>query len=206
METTQKPLIFDCDYIEDFKKPQDCLEYTQKIGGVCGLASIAGLLGVNVLDIFNTWEKDSKDFRHFTSQKEMKHILSKCGFKATQKSIGKNKVAIPNIDFGIIRVSFGEQNQHWMITAKNSHYIAIKKMSDDRRYIFDNGFENFNDKPVNGMWIEVSEYWVKIAMQEKMFVTSYLDVKQEGGLAEERIAHNGIPPKDKSLGILPTIL
>ena len=30
--------------------------------------------------------------------------------------------------------------------------------------------------------------------------------KQEGGQAVKRIAHDGIPPKDKSSGILPTIL
>jgi len=133
---SEPQIIVEYDCIGNWKKPDDCLEYTQKIGGVCGLASIAGLLDKRVIDIFNSWSKKPEDFRHFTSQKEMKQIFFTLGFEAKQKSIGKQKIAIPDIDFGIIRVSFGEQNQHWMLTAKNSHYIAIRKMPDGRRYIF----------------------------------------------------------------------
>lgn len=171
-------IIIEDGYLGDFKKPEDCLEYTKEIIGVCGQASIASILEKDIKDIFDLWGKNPKEFRHFTSQKEMKEILLKCGFVAKQKSIGKNKVDIPEINFGIIRVSYGERNQHWMEIAKRSHYIGIKKMPDGRRYIFDNGFDNFNDKPVNGLWIEVSEYWVKVAMVEKMFVTSYLELNE----------------------------
>jgi len=44
------------------------------------------------------------------------------------------------------------------------------------------------------------------AIPPKLFVEIFKSINKKEGLQEEKIAHNGIPPNSKELGILPTIL
>jgi len=158
--------------------PKDVLEYAKKLGGICGQASIASLLKCNIKDVFNAWGTKEENFRGWTLQKEMKEILDKLGYNAKQKG-AKDKNKLPNSDFAIIRVSFGKPEQHWSKTASLSHYIAIKRFQEGW-YIYDNAIDFFEGKPINGIWIEKSEYY-KVMEIEEMFVTSYLEITKKEG-------------------------
>lgn len=156
--------------------PPDVLDYAERLGGICGEAAIAALLNITVKKVFETWGIDEKDFKGFTIQKDMRKILEKFGYDVKQKKV-EDKFRLPNCDFGIIRVSFGDLKQHYMITANRSHYIAIQRFQQGR-YIYDNAISQFNGNPVNGVWIEESEYY-KVMANEKMFITSYLELKEK---------------------------
>lgn len=178
----KEPLALDWLYIGGFPTPSDCRKYTKDVQGVCGECAIAAVLGKTVKDVFSAWGVLEKDFRHYTSQREMKQILSKLGYDAKQKSV-ESPITIPHCDLAILRVSFGDYKNkdklHWMEIAKKSHYLGLKKMPSGNIYVFDN-FQNFDDKPTNGLWIQISEYY-KVMANEKMFITSYLELKQKGG-------------------------
>ena len=158
--------------------PKDVLEYADKYNGICGEASIASLLDITVKDVFDKGDINRDTFRGFTLQKEMRKILSKLGCASIQKRVS-DKHKIPYCDFGIIRVSFGEPEQHWAKTASLSHYIAIKRFKQGR-YIYDTAIDVFDGNPVNGVWIEESEYY-KIMDDQKMFITSYLELTKMTG-------------------------
>jgi hypothetical protein len=153
--------------------PKDVLEYTKRLKGICGEASIASLFECNVKDVFMVWGIGESNFKGWTLQKEMKFIINKFGYDAKQRVI-KDKYKLPDADFAIIRVSFGEPNQHWSKTAKESHYLAIKRFKQGW-YIYDNSIGEFDGKPINGIWIEKSEYY-KWMEANKMFVTSYIEI------------------------------
>ncbi len=165
--------LLDYKYIGSFKKPEDCRKYSQEIKGCCGQSAIASILGIGVADVFKAWNVKEENFRNCTSQKEMKQILLLFGYKSKQRSV-KDKLTFPKCDLAIIRVSFGDRNQHWMEISKRSHYLGLKKMPSGVRYVFDS-FQNFDNKPTNGLWVEHSEY-KKVMHNEKMFITSYLEL------------------------------
>jgi len=160
--------------IGNFPLPPDCHDAVKKIQGCCGQCAIAAVLGTSVMYVFNSWEKIITEFRHYTSQKEMKEILACMGYEAIQHSPGADKFKIPIVDLAILRVSFGDPKQHWMITAQNSHYLGLKRMSDGNLYVFDN-IEMFDHEPTNGLWIEYREYY-KLMESDKAFITSYLEI------------------------------
>lgn len=172
-EPESNNVVLEYQYIGGFDTPEDLLRTIKEIDGCCGQCAIASILGIKVMDVFEKWGIDLKTFKHHTSQKEMKQILEILGYDSKQRPSPKDKISIPNCDLGIIRVSFGDRNAHWMQIAQNSHYIGIKKFHG-RRYIFDN-IQEFDGKPINGMWIEFTEYY-KLMMAEKMFITSYLEI------------------------------
>ena len=189
-----EPVLFD-NYSFD-PTPNDVLEYAKKLNGICGEASIGALLKINVKDVLDIWGIDEKEFKGFTLQKDMIAILKKAGYSVTQKRV-KDKHLLPNCHFGIIRVAFGKPDQHWMKTAKSSHYICIKRFQQGT-FVYDNAIYEFDGVSHNGVWIEKFEYykWMK---SEEMFITSYLDISphkdyKKEGLQEEKIVHDGIPP------------
>lgn len=196
-------LKLDWKYIGGYDTPKDMLHYTRNVRGVCGECAIAAVLGKTVKEVFQAWGKDEKEFRHYTSQKEMKEILSKLGYAAKQKGVD-DPIKMPECDLAIVRVSFGDYKTkdklHWMEVARRSHYIGLKRFRPDGLgiYVFDN-FETFDGKETTGLWIETSEYY-KVMANEKMFITSYLELKPN------EVKELGIPPNSKELGILPTIL
>lgn len=155
------------------KTPCDCLEYGEKYNGICGEAAIAALLETNLKTVFDIGKIDRETFKGFTLQKDMIRILNNLGYTPIQKK-ATEKYKLPDCNKAIIRVSFGEPNQHWMKTAKLSHYIAIKRFAQGR-FVYDNAINEFDGKPVNGVWIEESEYY-KVMTNQKMFITSYLEV------------------------------
>ena len=157
--------------------PQDTLEYAKRLGGICGPAAIAALLECNLKDVFEKGEIDESQFRGWTLQKEMKAILDKLGYDTKQKGV-KDKNKLPDSDFAVIRVSFGKPGQHWSKTASLSHYIALKRFKQGW-YVYDNAIDFFDGKPINGIWIERSEYY-KVMQDQSMFVTSYLEIKKKG--------------------------
>lgn len=157
------------------KTPQDTLEYGKRLDGICGEAAIAALLECNLKDVFDAWDIGEDNFRGWTLQKEMKIILSKLGYEVKQRNV-KDKNKLPDSDFAIIRVSFGKPDQHWSKTARQSHYLAIKRFMQGW-YIYDNAIDFFDGKPINGCWIEKSEYY-KVMKDQDMFITSYLEIKK----------------------------
>lgn len=157
--------------------PKDTLEYAARLDGICGEAAIAALMGCNLKDVFEAWGIGEDNFKGWTLQKDMKIILHKLGYEAKQKGI-KDKNKLPDSDFVIIRVSFGKPDQHWAKTASLSHYIAIKRFQQGS-YIYDNAIDSFDGKPINGIWIEKSEYY-KIMKDRGMFLTSYLEITKNG--------------------------
>ena len=170
----QKKLIFhNYNYL---KTPQDTLEYAKRLNGICGEAAIAALMDCSLKDVFKAWGIGEDNFRGWTLQKEMKEILDKLGYEAKQKGV-KDKDKLPDSDFAIIRVSFGKPEQHWSKTASLSHYIAIKRFQQGW-YIYDNAIDLFDGKPINGIWIEKSEYY-KVMKDQNMFVTSYLEITKK---------------------------
>ena len=100
----------------------------------------------------------------------MKEIIRSFGFEVKQQGI-KNKFSIPKCSLAIVRVSFGNPKQHWIETAKRSHYLALKKFKGNY-YVLDN-------IKVDGgyAWVERTEYR-KVIENEKMFITSYLELKK----------------------------
>lgn len=174
----QEIIIIEKNKIGKYRKPKDCFYYSTEIKGTCAETQIAALLGIDTKDVFKKWGVKEKDFRHDTRQKETKEILSLFGYTTMQKSAKTDKKILSECNLAILRVSFGDPNQHWMLTTKYSHYLALKRMPCGERYIFDN-FETFDDKQVNGMWIEEQEYYKKIMKTEKMFITSFLEIKEK---------------------------
>lgn len=153
--------------------PPDVLEYAEKYNGICGEASIAALLDMTMKEVFDKGKIDRENFKGFTLQKEIRRILSNLRYSSTQKGV-KDKYKLPDCNFGIIRVSFGKPDQHWSKTARDSHYICIRRFNTGI-FVYDNAIDIFDDKPVNGVWIEKSEYY-KIMEDQDMFITSYLEI------------------------------
>lgn len=170
------------------RTPQDVLEYIERLGGICGEATIAALMGINVRDVFSVWGIGEENFKGWTTQKEMRVILDRLGYNVKQKRV-KDKYRLPNSDFAIIRVSFGNPNQFWLETASVSHYIAIRKFQQGW-YVYDSAINLFDGKPINGIWIEKSEYY-KVMEEQNMFITSYLEIirKIEGNML--KVENNG---------------
>lgn len=169
-------LELDYKYIGNFVRPIDCFEMSMTVDGCCGQCAIAAILDISVIDVFRKWGVSPDNFRHYTSQKEMKEILSRFKYAAVQRSPGKDKIKIPDCDLAILRVAFGDRNAFWMTIAQNSHYIGLKRMPDGSRYIFDN-IKQFDNQKTDGLWIEFSEYY-KVMAAEKMFITSYLELRR----------------------------
>lgn len=152
--------------------PADYEEYRVKIDNCCAELALAGLFEVSVSFVFSFAGIKLKDLPKGTSQKRVREILKKWGYKTIQKSV-KDKHSIPKCDFAIVRVSFGNPKQFWIETAKRSHYLALKKFNT-HHYVLDNGVI------VDGKahhWIERNEF-KKVMKAEKMFVTSYLEIKK----------------------------
>lgn len=168
---SQEPIIFN--HYNYLQVPQDVLVYAEKLNGICGEASISALLECNLKDVFDAWGIGEENFRGWTLQREMRIILNKLGYDSQQLGV-KDKTILPDSDFAIIRVSFGNPKQHWSKTASLSHYLAIKRFKQGW-YIYDNAIDFFDGKPVNGVWIEKSEYY-KVMERQNMFVTSYIQL------------------------------
>lgn len=153
--------------------PSDVREMCDKYGGVCGESVIASLFHITVKEVFDKWGIEMSKFKGFTTEKEMRVILDKFGYRCIRKRV-KDKFSIPKCDFGIIRVSFGNPNDHWHKIARESHYLGVVKYIQGR-YVYDNAIDLWDGKQINGVWIHESEYpkWMKV---ENMFVTSYLQL------------------------------
>ena len=173
MNDQQKIIFRNYNYIQ---VPQDSLEYAERLGGICGEAAIGALLGCNIKEVFLAWGIGENNFGGYTLQKEMRFILEKLGYSSQQRSV-KDKKVLPDTDFAILRVSFGNPSQHWSKTATLSHYLALKRFQQGW-YIYDNAIDLFDGKPINGLWIEKSEYpqWME---DQDMFITSYLEIKKK---------------------------
>jgi hypothetical protein len=167
----------DSKYIGCFPTPIDSRKYTKEINGCCGQCAIAAITGKMVKDIFAIWGKKEKDFRHYTSQKEMQSILEMMGLKVKQKPApDKDKITFPRVDLAVVRVTYADLKEHWTEIARNSHYLGLKRFGTNY-YVFDN-FTEFDGKETNGIWIELSEYY-KVLMHEKGHITSYLELKKK---------------------------
>ncbi|MFW9875394.1 MAG: hypothetical protein ACFFG0_19990 [Candidatus Thorarchaeota archaeon] len=153
--------------------PEDVREYVEKYNGICGEAVIASLFHITVKEVFEKWGIDMKNFKGFTTEKEMRIILNKFGYKCIRKRV-KDKFSIPKCNFGILRVSYGNPKDHWQKIARESHYLGIVRYMQGR-YVYDNAINLWDGKPINGVWIHESEYpkWMKA---ENMFITSYLEL------------------------------
>lgn len=164
VETVINPMC-----IGDFPIPSGYAKYNLEIKNCCGELAIAALLNIPVPKVFKKANIPIADLKKGTLQKKMKEIIRSFGFEVKQHGV-KNKFSIPKCDLAIVRISFGNPKQHWIETAKKSHYLALKKFNGNH-YILDN-------IKVDGgyAWIERTEYG-KIIKNEKMFITSYLELK-----------------------------
>jgi len=171
MSKQEEPMLFH--NYNHLRTPKDTLKYVERLGGICGEAAIAALLDCEVKTVFAAWGINESDFRGWTLQKEMRRILDRLGYDCKQKSV-EDKKKLPDSDFAIVRVSFGKPDQHWAKTASLSHYIALRRFVQGW-YVYDSAISMFDGKPINGLWIEKSEY-CKVIEAEDMFITSYLEV------------------------------
>lgn len=174
-ESNLPQVIFDPLSIGAFPIPQDYSEYHSKVNNCCGELAVAGVLNILVKEVFSKGGVKESDLKKGTSVKNLRIILKKLGFETKQCSV-TDKFKIPKCDLAIVRVAFGEPDQHWMKTVKSSHYIALRKFTGMNYYVLDNCAVLDNKEFV---WIEKSEYR-KLMVAEKMFVTSYLELKPMG--------------------------
>lgn len=165
----EKVINFDSKYLGSFPIPRGYSKYAEEINNCCGELAIAGLLNISVPKVFEKTGVKITDLVKGTSQKRMREILDKLGFNAKQRGV-KNKFRLPKSDLAIVRVSFGDPKQHWIETAKKSHYLALKRFGLIY-YVLDN--MKIDDKY---KWVERIEY-SKVIEADKMFITSYLEVK-----------------------------
>lgn len=153
--------------------PEDYLEHQKRMEGICGLSAIASLLGTSMGEVLEVFGINQDEFKGYTTEKEMRKILGRFGYDVKRRHV-KDKHSLPDCDFGIIRVSFGDIDQVWYKTMERSHYVAIKRF-ERGRFIYDN-LDTFDNQKVNGVWIHEREYPLLMSA-ENMFVTSYLEVK-----------------------------
>jgi len=152
-----------------FPIPTDYIKFIDKVENCCGQLAIASALNISVMRVFKRAGLKRSDLKTGTRQKKMIEILKLLGCDVKQKGV-RNRFRFPRVDLAIIRVSFGHPDQHWIKTAKLSHYITLKRFGINH-YVLDN-------VKVDGRvhWIELSEYY-KVMEADKMFITSYLELK-----------------------------
>jgi len=160
-------------YLGSFPIPSGYAKYDVEIKNCCGELAIAGLLNIPVPMVFKKGKIKITDLEKGTSQKKMREILKNLGFKTKQHGV-KDKFKIPKCDLAIVRISFGNPKQHWIETAKKSHYLALKKFKSGNYYVLDN-------MKIDGKysWIERTEF-KKVIEADKIFITSYLELLNGG--------------------------
>lgn len=173
MKTEQKPKPIDFSQFAFgyFPIPPGYSKYALEVDNCCGELAIAGALDMPVPHVFEKGKIIKTELGKGTLQKRMREILNNLGYETIQKGV-KNKFKIPKCDLAIVRVSFGDPEQFWIETARQSHYIALRR-SGVNHYVLDN-------VRIDGKyeWVLSTEY-TKIMKAEKMFVTSYLEIKSK---------------------------
>lgn len=165
----QKTISFGQFAFGSFPLPAGYKKCDAEIKNCCGELAISAVLNIPTIKVFEKAEIKPEDLKKGTSQKRMKEILKSFGYEVKQKGV-ENKFRMPRTDLAVVRVSFGKPEQFWMLTAKRSHYVALKRFGFNR-YVLDN-------VKVDGkiQWIEAIEYR-KIMEAESIFITSFLELK-----------------------------